>query len=104
MQRQDFIRPTPQQTKATPVLLGRKGPTLDNLTIEKPLSAEELSHILPLHPETIRKWARQGRIPCKRISARKILFLPSEIQTWLASQSGYTQPATRAAQPERMAA
>lgn len=90
---------------ATPVVRGHnRCPSLDNPIIENPMTAEELSHILPLHPETIRKWARQGRIPSKRISARKILFLPSEIHTWITSQTRYTQTATRAAQPERTAA
>lgn len=87
-----------------PWCAGKKGPQVDNSTIERPLTAEELSAILPLHPETIRKWAREGKIPSVRISARKILFLPSEIQAWLASRNRYTQAATRAAQPERMAA
>jgi predicted DNA-binding transcriptional regulator AlpA len=62
------------------------------------LTAQELSRIVPLHPVTILRWAREGRIPHRRLSARKIVFLPSEINEWLASGSSlYSEPATRAA-------
>lgn len=64
-------------------------------TIETVLTAQELSRVVPLHPVTILRWAREGRIPHRRLSARKIVFLPSEVNDWLAS--GYTVPAVRAA-------
>jgi hypothetical protein len=68
--------------------------------VEKPLTAQQLSQIVPLHPVTLLRWAREGRIPHRRLSARKIVFLPSEINAWLASDSaGYTEHAGRAAQP-----
>ena len=63
--------------------------------IESPLTAQELSKIVPLHPVTILRWAREGRIPCRRLSARKVLFLPSEVSKWLSS--GYAGNAVRAA-------
>jgi hypothetical protein len=62
--------------------------------LEAPLNARQLAEILPLHPVTILKWARQGKIPCHRLSPRKIVFLPSEITRWL---SDYTNKAVRAA-------
>lgn len=69
------------------------------------LTAQELSQIVPLHPVTILRWAREGRIPCRRLSARKIVFLPSEINAWLESGSTlYADPVGHAAQPERTAA
>jgi predicted DNA-binding transcriptional regulator AlpA len=71
-------------------------------TINTVLTAQELSRIVSLHPVTILRWARQGRIPHRRLSARKIVFLLSEINAWLAS--GYTEPANRAASTEREAA
>jgi predicted DNA-binding transcriptional regulator AlpA len=55
--------------------------------IEVPLTAGELAPLIHLQPVTILRWAREGRIPHRRLSARKILFLPSEINKWLASQS-----------------
>lgn len=65
--------------------------------IEKPLTTAELAEVVPLHPVTILRWARDGRIPHRRLSARKIVFLPSEINKWLASGSGYSEPAVHAA-------
>ncbi len=85
---------------ATPVVRGHKGPTVDASTIEKPMTAEELSAILPLHPETIRKWAREGSIPCVRLSARRVVFLPSRIRAWLEARNGYTESAGRTAPTE----
>jgi hypothetical protein len=77
----------------------------DASAIEIPLTVQELSRIVPIHPVTILRWAREGRIPHRRLSPRKIIFLPSQINAWLVSGSQfYTNVATRAAQPERTAA
>jgi excisionase family DNA binding protein len=66
--------------------------------IERPLSATELAPMIGLHSVTILRWAREGRIPHHRLSARKIVFLPSEINHWLASGSGlYPVPVGHAA-------
>lgn len=72
-------------------------PSTSQPTIEVPLTAQELSRIVPLHPVTILRWAKEGRIPCRRLSARKVLFLPSEINRWLADSNLYTEPAGHAA-------
>jgi excisionase family DNA binding protein len=62
------------------------------------LTAQELASIVPLHSGTILRWAREGRIPHRRLSARKIVFLLSEVNAWLASGSSlYSDPAARAA-------
>lgn len=63
--------------------------------IEKPLTATELAPLLGLHVVTVLRWAREGRIPHRRLSARKILFLPSEVRAWLSS--GYAGDAVCAA-------
>lgn len=63
--------------------------------VERPLSARELAFILGLHPVTLLKWARQGKLPCHRLGARKVVFLPREINQWLAT--GYAGGAGRAA-------
>jgi predicted DNA-binding transcriptional regulator AlpA len=57
--------------------------------------------VIDLHPVTILRWAREGKIPSRRLSARKIVFLASEVNAWLESR--YTVPVVRAAQPERKA-
>jgi excisionase family DNA binding protein len=56
--------------------------------IERPLSATELAQVIGLHSVTILRWAREGKIPHHRLSARKIVFLPSEINRWIAAGSG----------------
>jgi len=67
-------------------------------TIERPLTAQQLAGIVPLHPVTLLRWAREGKIPHRRLSARKVVFLPSEINAWLASGSNlYPMDAGRAA-------
>ena len=69
------------------------------------LTAQELSRIVPLHPVTILRWARENRIPHHRLSARKIVFLPSEINKWLSDNSSmYAEPVGHAALPERIGA
>ncbi|MBS1816217.1 MAG: helix-turn-helix domain-containing protein [Acidobacteria bacterium] len=66
--------------------------------IETPLTAQQLSQLVPLHPVTILRWAREGRIPHRRLSARKVIFLPAEIKAWLSSGfAGYSDCAVRAA-------
>lgn len=64
-------------------------------SIVRPLSAAELAPQLGLHSGTLLRWAREDRIPHRRLSARKIVFIPSEVDAWLAS--GYTDSAVRAA-------
>jgi predicted DNA-binding transcriptional regulator AlpA len=56
-------------------------------TIEKPLTAAELAEIVPYHQVTILRMARERRIPHRRLSPRKVVFLPSEIQKWLSEGS-----------------
>ena len=66
--------------------------------IERPLTAQQLAEIVPLHSVTLLRWAREGKIPHRRLSARKIVFLPSEINAWLVSGSNlYPTDADRAA-------
>ena len=65
--------------------------------LEKPVTAKHLAQVLEVHSVTILKWAREGRIPCRRISPRKIVFLPSQIAQWLAEREGYTESVGRAA-------
>jgi len=55
--------------------------------IEVLLTAAQLAPLIHLHPVTLLKWAKEGKIPCRRISPRKVLFLPNEINRWLTSDS-----------------
>jgi excisionase family DNA binding protein len=65
------------------------------------LSADEAAALLTIHPNTLRLWARNGRIPCIRMG-RRIAFRASQLNAWL--EISYTDGAVRAATTERMAA
>lgn len=69
--------------------------------IDKFLTAHEVAAILPLHPVTILKWAREGKIPHRRLG-RKVVFPLRQLRIWLESE--YTDSAVHAAITERMAA
>jgi len=72
--------------------------TPGNAAANPVLTAQELSQIVPLHPVTILRWAREGRIPHRRLGPRKIVFLLSDVNAWLDSnRAGYTEQAVRAA-------
>lgn len=63
---------------------------------EKVLSAREASDLLGIHPVTLLRWAREGRIPHRRLG-RKVTFRASELDSWYKTQ--YTCDAVRVAQP-----
>jgi helix-turn-helix protein len=67
------------------------------------LTAREAAGIVRVHPVTLLKWARLGKVPHRRLSARKIVFPLSQLTAWLETGS-YTDPVGHAAQPERTAA
>jgi excisionase family DNA binding protein len=58
------------------------------------LTAAEAAKIARVHPVTLLKWAREGRVPHRRLSARKVVFPLSQLTAWL---SGYTGPVAHAA-------
>ncbi len=75
------------QTLSTSPAVSGVSITPSTQTIERPLTAQELAEIVPLHPVTLLRWAREGRIPHRRLGPRRVVFIPSQIQTWLASGS-----------------
>jgi len=42
--------------------------------------------VLGLHPETVRNWTRNGRIPSIRLGARTVKYNPDRIAEWLAAR------------------
>ena len=60
------------------------------------ISAEDAGVLLGIHPVTMLRWAREGRVPHRRLG-RKVKFRASELNTWCATL--YTDRAVRVAQP-----
>ncbi len=65
-------------------------------TFEPLITAAEAGQLLGLHPVTLLRWAREGRIPHRRLG-RKVKFRVSELNSWYGSL--YTGSAVRVAQP-----
>jgi excisionase family DNA binding protein len=72
--------------------LGR--PQAATKAFEPLLSSVDAARLLSLHPVTLLRWAREGRIPHLRLG-RKVMFRASELNSWCTS--GYTNSAVRAA-------
>ena len=53
----------------------------ENSSFEPLLTAVEAGHLLGLHPVTLLRWAREGRIPHRRLG-RKVTFRTSELNSW----------------------
>jgi len=47
------------------------------------VDASEAGRMLALHPRTVTRWARQGRIPCHWLSARAVRFDVHDLRRWL---------------------
>lgn len=65
-------------------------------SFEPMLSAAEAGKLLGIHPVTLLRWARQGRVPHRRLG-RKVRFRASELDSWQTTV--YTESAVRVAQP-----
>jgi excisionase family DNA binding protein len=61
------------------------------------LTSKEAARIARLHPVTLLKWAREGKVPHRRLGPRKIVFPLGQLMSWLESGYGYTSEAVRAA-------
>ncbi len=58
------------------------------------LTSVDAARLLSLHPVTILRWAREGKIPHLRLG-RKVMFRASELNAWCVS--GYSTSAVHAA-------
>lgn len=52
---------------------------------ERLLPVSDAAVLLGVHPVTLRKWAREGRVPSHKLG-RKVAFRVSELDAWLNSQ------------------
>ncbi|MGD0443163.1 MAG: helix-turn-helix domain-containing protein [Edaphobacter sp.] len=66
------------------------------IPFEPLLSAEDAGNLLGIHPVTLLRWAREGRVPHWRLG-RKVKFRASELNSWC--ETLYTERAVRVAQP-----
>lgn len=53
--------------------------------LERLLTVGELSELLQLHTKTVKRMARDGRLPSIRLVGR-LRFRPSDIASWLAAR------------------
>lgn len=67
---------------------------LKNLIFEPLISAIQAAEMLNIHPNTLRLWAKNGRVPAIHLG-RKVAFRASQLNAWLEGQ--YTLGAVRVA-------
>jgi excisionase family DNA binding protein len=68
----------------------------ETICFEPILTAVEAGHLLGLHPVTLLRWAREKRIPHRKLG-RKVTF--SRFRTQFLVRKPYTDRAVRVAQP-----
>jgi len=49
------------------------------------LTLKETAEFLRLHPKTVERWAREGKIPFYRVGSR-VLFQRSDVLQWLGER------------------
>lgn len=49
---------------------------------ERPLNSKEAAEFLSIHPKTLERFAREGRVPARRIG-KLLRFYTSELDAWL---------------------
>jgi excisionase family DNA binding protein len=57
------------------------------------MTTEDVAEYLQLNPETVRVWARQGRIPAAKVAGGHWRFLRDEVEEWLRSGCPARYPA-----------
>jgi excisionase family DNA binding protein len=67
--------------------------------MEKLLSVKELAEFLGLSPHTVYRLSARRLIPVQRIR-RRVLFVPSRIEAWLAHQPGTHAGSHRLSHPQ----
>jgi excisionase family DNA binding protein len=55
---------------------------MSSLPFEVLITPETAAALLGIHPETLMRWSRSGRVPFHRIG-RKIMFRASKLNEWL---------------------
>ena len=50
------------------------------------LTAEEVGHILRIHPKTVYAWARSGILPAARLGPATVRFRPEDVDRLVADR------------------
>ena len=73
------------------------GPDLARAEFPPVLTTALAAELLQVHPESLRKLVREGRVPCHRLGGgRDLRFLRDELLAWLGDQPGTRVNATAA--------
>lgn len=70
-----------------------KARTMDGVSFAPLLTAEKAGRLLGLHPETVRRWAREGKMSHRRLG-RRVMFRISDLDDFVER---YTIDAVRVA-------
>lgn len=55
------------------------------LHLVETIGVEEAARVLGVHPYTLYRWAREGRVPCVRLG-RSVRFRVAALQEWMQQQ------------------
>jgi excisionase family DNA binding protein len=67
---------TPQNRREAVIALDTNG-----VAFEPVISAVEAGKLLGIHPVTLLRWAREGKVPFRRLG-RRVTFRVSELDSW----------------------
>jgi excisionase family DNA binding protein len=60
--------------------------SITNGFVEAPIDCKAAAAFLGVHPKTVGKYAREGRIPAHRVGSKILRFYESELDNWLRSK------------------
>lgn len=66
------------------------------MAAEALLNTRMVASWLRLHPETVLKWAREGKLPSLKLPSGAIRYDPDQLETWLAERESWPGDSERA--------
>lgn len=52
------------------------------------MTAEQVAALIPVHPETVRRWSREGKIPVVRLPSGRKRYRRVDVEALLAPVDG----------------
>lgn len=74
--------PPQQMAQVDEVSLSRVGEEIERIEIERPITCEQASKLLRVHPKTIKRMASRGELP-GHFRFGRWYFYPSELDSWM---------------------